>query len=397
MRRSIRLIAILLISQTVVGHANGQQQQVHPCERLLQEGLYNHFHITRADTFSEDLRIYLLSEQFKEALHDGKWGASVTIPTEDDAITIGANSSSSDYEVFHNKIKDKRSLSIRRDQYESLVISIPNTDLAKQYVECLAMHPFGFHISTTTTESDATFLVKWAPQFPNDPVPVVQSVEVRGAIEKSVTTKLLPGASLQGEDIVSCLRDPKKDLVLLVQTSRGAVVYKIPAAETEASKDTPVGTVFTSFLNVDQFYEATKANEYSPGRVWTSAKSKWCPADGRVVPGSYYSKLASRDRVPDLRGMFVRGLDIMESVPPQVELDASKRDPDVSRAIGGYQEDQFKSHAHGYTWREPNGQPGGSEAGGRNGLDTKGAGTAAAGGEETRPKNIAVFYYIRIN
>lgn len=173
-----------------------------------------------------------------------------------------------------------------------------------------------------------------------------------------------------------------------------------------AALDTPVGTIVSSFLSVDQFYEATKSNERSPGNKWTSAKSKWCPADGRPVPDSLFQKITSVRKVPDLRGMFLRGLNVMDSVP-QVPLDPDDSDPE-DRKVGSYQSDEIKMHTHElqnakFKYLEPHisdqvqggnyaHRPFPAEAN----IKTKEYGENLSG-KETRPKNIAVYYYIRIN
>lgn len=101
-------------------------------------------------------------------------------------------------------------------------------------------------------------------------------------------------------------------------------------------------------------------------------------------------------RLPDLRGVFLRGLD-------------NSRGLDIDRPFGGegiYQEDAFKKHKHDlyYRWYNVRGanssnnigtvnqiypnSPGGAE-------NNKTGNTTEVGGIETRPKNIAYTVYIR--
>ncbi len=87
----------------------------------------------------------------------------------------------------------------------------------------------------------------------------------------------------------------------------------------------------------------------------------------------------------------MRGLNVMEATP-QIPLNSDRKDSE-DRTVGSYQQDQFKAHEHVY--REVT-SGGGSAAGGSGaGLTEKS--TSGGGGAETRPKNIAVYYYIRIN
>lgn len=86
-------------------------------------------------------------------------------------------------------------------------------------------------------------------------------------------------------------------------------------------------------------------------------------------------------------GRFLRGID----------KDA-KTDPDGTRHAGAPQDDQFKAHEHAYIDSRAE-LPAGIHAGevrsnpGHN-IDREGM-TAAVGGEETRPKNVAVLYCVK--
>jgi hypothetical protein len=362
------------------------------CEKILENGLYEHLKITRANAFSSDFRTYLLSDTFKFDLKNGKWGGSITVPIEGVPVSLGANASEDEKNVFHQKIMQATNFSISKADYETIFSSIPNVNLGKVYNECIAIQINRiWRVVASFGENWASFEIKYNPPVSTDPMPKVQLINV---INGTVTnTRLKLNETISNSENVATDRDPKKDLILSVQTDRGSVTYKIPAdAEPEMAKDMPVGTIITSYLNVDQFYLATKNNEKSPGGIWTSGKSKWCPADGRIIPGSIFGRIASQSNVPDLRGMFLRGLNVMEAAP-QIPLSVDRRDPD-DRTVGTYQQDSFRSHSHPIG-REPwiNGSSGASG----NGIGLRENNTGASGGAETRPKNIAVYYYIRIN
>jgi hypothetical protein len=90
----------------------------------------------------------------------------------------------------------------------------------------------------------------------------------------------------------------------------------------------------------------------------------------------------TRYRIPDLRGYFLRGLQGVDS--------------DVARQLGSSQLDEFKSHTH--TWNKSNTATFGTitsltVAGTIN--DAGKNETDETGGLETRPKNIAVNFYVR--
>lgn len=123
-----------------------------------------------------------------------------------------------------------------------------------------------------------------------------------------------------------------------------------------------------------------------------SAPSGWLKANGAEVSRTSYSDLfalvgtmfgfgdgATTFNLPDLRGEFVRGWD-------------DGRGADLGRTLGSAQADEFRSHSHELF------RPGTGETG--NGLSS-GIGrpqsfqTGAAGGNETRPRNIALLGCIK--
>lgn len=403
-----KITIVVCILMLVAGVSLAQSDN--RCEKILQDGLYSNFRITNTGNFNQDFRTYLLSEQFKQDLRQSKWGGSITIPIEGIPISLGANASEAEFSAFRQRVLQATSFSVSESSYQSIVSSIPNVDLARVYTDCVERtRTFGFKVNATSGEKWVSFVITYTPEISTDPLPKVRTIDVRNG--SNVKTALVVGQPIANYNSVVSDRDPKMDLLLFLDTDRGVATYKIPAeSPQESSKDMPVGTIITSYLNVEQFYAATKNNEFSPGGVWTSEKSKWSPADGRVVPNSQFQKIASQERVPDLRGMFLRGLNIMEAVP-QVPLDfehKGRKDME-NRSVGSYQPDSIKKHTHelnngsfnlGYKHPSDNLQGGNNRRWwfpeGRWTITVKDTGQNLDG-EESRPKNVAAYYYIRIN
>lgn len=92
---------------------------------------------------------------------------------------------------------------------------------------------------------------------------------------------------------------------------------------------------------------------------------------------------AGNFRLPESRGEFLRGWDHGRGV-------------DAGRAMGTYQADEFKSHTHPLPPNSVQNTAGGGIYwnGGTNGLSNLGP-TSAAGGTETRPRNLAVMWCIK--
>lgn len=114
-----------------------------------------------------------------------------------------------------------------------------------------------------------------------------------------------------------------------------SALSKIELAEKSITDQLPVGTVVASVLEPKIFL--------SEGR-----NERWHLADRSSIPiGSAYEKLVSnatidsKDRLPDLRGVFLRGINSGRS--------DSKQDPEGDKRVAGsYQSDQFRNHDHSY-------------------------------------------------
>lgn len=153
----------------------------------------------------------------------------------------------------------------------------------------------------------------------------------------------------------------------------------------------PIGTVVSSYLPWDRF--AREVGDDQP-ELFNQETSRWVLADGRHPIG--LSSLGRRHGVemaPDLRGVFLRGVNL--------DRDAGTGDPEGSaRRVGSYQVDKFAAHTHPtFGTDDSDVQPGQTQHNGN--YLTKGRHsyqTGSAGeGSETRPKNVAVFFYIKIN
>jgi len=196
-------------------------------------------------------------------------------------------------------------------------------------------------------------------------------------------------------------------VVIAVITTYGTIAVSAPEArkvkkELEQISDLqkianlPIGTIMPSMLHPGVF-----AKTVGDPSVFDPETSKWVLADGQKdITNSQYGKLLANTRfTPDLRGMFLRGLN-------EGRKD-DKRDPDDQRKPGDYQGDALQRHRHdtdafkldrhigqdtkelGYTSR------GGADAGKANVTTVTGERVNVA--DETRPKNVAVYYYIKIN
>lgn len=122
----------------------------------------------------------------------------------------------------------------------------------------------------------------------------------------------------------------------------------------------------------------------------------WVAAAGQSVSRVAYSRLFAKYGVtygagdgsttfglPDLRAEFVRGLD-------------NGRGVDVGRTLGSAQADNFKSHVHTRVLApQPPGVGDGVPQSSQSGETTRPTSDNAAGGNETRPRNVAMLACIK--
>jgi hypothetical protein len=184
---------------------------------------------------------------------------------------------------------------------------------------------------------------------------------------------------------------------LALYTQASGIVGPIVSAKLK--KDfAPIGTIVSSVLDPVTFAEIIGEVEGASVKERT-----WVLADGRDVTDSQYSRTTHKANIPDLRDLFLRGIDAKNSrVPGAVEGYATALPSiaftGVAKAAGGdLHFNEFVNGTDAYN------------VGGRDvarsyphAIDFNWAHTHAveinAGGDaETRPRNAAVFYYIKVN
>ncbi len=147
-----------------------------------------------------------------------------------------------------------------------------------------------------------------------------------------------------------------------------------------------LGDVKYSVLSEAQFQRVNGA-----GWVLMAGQAKTALSIGATEPSAFdyltTTDNTSLDFLPDGRGIFLRGKNNLRADGAQ--------NPDGEKLIGAYQADELKSHSHTYSspdysvwWR------GGSSDAGSGAPYGKMSG--AAGGNETRSKNITVNTFVKI-
>jgi microcystin-dependent protein len=188
------------------------------------------------------------------------------------------------------------------------------------------------------------------------------------------------------------------DAIVSANTTLALVSGKLKVG-TITSNEMGAGAVTTNALADGAVTQAKASNMLIPAGAimpfaMNGAPTGWLAADGTAVSRSTYATLfaaiattygvgdgSTTFNVPDLRGYFVRGT-------------GTNSDGTASGTFAAKQADELKSHTHTYTFKLTTG---GSSAGGDpNSITNTSVNTGATGGTETRPRNIAMFYCIKI-
>jgi hypothetical protein len=163
----------------------------------------------------------------------------------------------------------------------------------------------------------------------------------------------------------------------------------------------PVGTIISSVLPPTEFAKAVGEIEGDGLR-----KRKWILADARDVTDTEYARKTEGKPIPDLRGMFLRGINPNSlRIVGSLERYATAL-PMTKKFTGSTTVDGNHLHGGGAA---VSGSGDRYNAGGRDYAVINAAQTALAAGhshqievtgggdDETRPDNVAVYFYIKIN
>ncbi len=151
----------------------------------------------------------------------------------------------------------------------------------------------------------------------------------------------------------------------------------------ELYRGAPIGSIIASAL--------------TPELMNATGGGDWILADGRPISKDIpYAQITGKKKVPDLRGLFLRGI----NAGRQGEFS----DPSGERLVGSEQADEMRSHTHKIGTSGADSftmAPGGVTQRLAHFLnDQYGGGgpkiSGSCGGVEVRPRNAAVYYYIKI-
>jgi len=397
---------ILIVASILFGGLRSFSQD-DACKLILQNGLYKYYLHQSTGNFMQDIKTYFASDQFRSDYKNNKWGGTIGVVVDAIPISLGANADDAQLNTFQQKVRASTSFSTSSSFYDIASIAIPDVELAKVYKDCVTESSrTGFKVYPIVSGNNVTFMIRYKKDNSADPLPRVTFFQIKNG--RNIQNQPAIGQVIRDNMAVTCVRNPGDDLTMILETDRKTATLVVPGEPVGFNKDFPVGTVIASYLNYDQFNGVTKNNEKSPTGAWSSQFSKYAPCDGRLVPNSAFVRAANVLNVPDLRGIFIRGLNQFD-VNETTTVAADRMNPE-NKKVGDLQLDELGSHTHGLTNR---GFRNDNLSGGRRGFGGAEFTQFDAGqglkdinslvtvnpttGAETRPKNMSLYYYIRIN
>ncbi|WP_298355137.1 hypothetical protein [Runella sp.] len=156
-----------------------------------------------------------------------------------------------------------------------------------------------------------------------------------------------------------------------------------------------VGDVIYSMLPYQDFIRL-----HGTGWMMMDAQGVNASADLRKI---FPSVLLNGTNLPDARGRFIRGMSYGGPGSRQDRMNTTDGDPDNQRIVGSFQTDDFKSHTHvlGLRTYNANTQDSGPNQVGVEAIlpsgNRTGVGIYPTGGAETRPRNIALYIYVKVD
>jgi hypothetical protein len=156
----------------------------------------------------------------------------------------------------------------------------------------------------------------------------------------------------------------------------------------------PIGSIVASILNLTDFKKLMPS-----GESWELADGTSLQITNKLASlihqgGPDYAALVLNNTAmkPNLNGAFLRGRDYTPSNKPN-----AFRNPDGLLLVGEYRGDTFAKHSHQTDQVANNDSAHNGTTSNGAWYGKKGNDTGLAGDTETRPKNVTVNFFIRVN
>lgn len=395
----------IIIMTIIFQFSNAQNSSLSECSKILDESLKTKITTYERSELKEFLQTYFTLEESerKELKKNSSKDLGIEAIVKNIPIKIGGKSS---------KNKNSDFLNILKKQYEQTgIISDENLNIFiteyypieafESYNKCVESYrnikqlENGISYNVIGDTNDVfTIIVSYRDRVGKNKQ-VIKAFNHTGCILIG-SNNLRKGSKIKNNQTLQQMfkRIPNSSAIVNVSFEETPgfeyfLNYEKKEIYKDNTKNTPIGTIVASVLPYKSFLEANGFPETSD-----MSKAIWIPCDGRTEVSSAYAKF-SKGKIPDLRGLFLRGINDYGYPFDGVKLVSNEQKNPEQKIAGEFQLDEFKSHSHQfYGLVNPIANIG------PDGNNYRGYGTAntnAVGGLETRPKNITVYYYLKIN
>ena len=409
-----RTILFLLICLTSISFIYAQNCSI--CSEALKQGTKDEFFKETKHSLDETVNtLYSYDYEFWEN-YEKSSNKSSSLDAAFKVFTLGFGSSSSSSEKRETFNKQKStylySRSLAQNDYEKISQSLVSKIPYNSFIECIKNTcGNGIFVEHETTGDDIIITVRWVITQGNPNQETTLKTDPTVANATPINYNLVKGVKLKPNNSISALYkrvDPKQDAVFSYDFEHFSTAKATVKRANYQNTTLPVGSIVASTLDYSTFCSINDIPLKGDNSEIT-----WVPADGRNVAGSIYGD--RQKNVPDLRGTFLRGLNIFDPLNNPSYARPQQKDPD-NRTVNDLQMQDVQPHPHpvtdnGHTHNIGLAQVGvggsGTVAYRPAGFGTSvNLGVPAApanitvnnnAGAETRPTNIAVYYYIKIN
>lgn len=387
-------LTLFLAAQCAVG-------QRCTCGEDIERLAYSEYHLSEsADVQSYLSTFFNMTDEQRKTLVQGTTSNTGLEALTKDMYLNYTNDQTSDtrmdeFRRLEQQFRQRQSFS--QSDLVTIYRRVVSDDARTQYNECMKTCYGGIRLFLEGDETKEFIVtVSWTPRNMsemNEKKPI--SVNLTGMTPINTATIYDAASLAAGSSLTQTYRrlDPYSKATIVVSVpGYGQDALDLVAKDKEVAGDVPLGTIVASTLNYEKYLHLYSNDTYA------AQKTKWVPCDGRSVSGSAYAREIQAN-VPDLRGRFIRGANQMWSTG-EPTLDAKTANPDAL-LVGAYQPDALQDHRHdvpksGATHPDTDRFAAG-DSGYPNGQAESLGAKSANVSSETRPKNVTLYFYIRIN
>lgn len=402
-------IVLAVTSLFAIGALTPHLDAQDPCSNLLTHGIYDYYRDQGQSSSLSEIRHDVCSayQKYTQDKSSGQVDVSYTV------FAAGGSFSAEQIESVGQQMCDLNYSYTTAAALQSRASAVISAAGVQAWQSCVAQYNAGLRVNTDIADDGRAIDVSvyyipppGVPSYPTITDVIVNPPEAMAcqgsllAAAQADTTLSGQAAQLACSRVISAtplVQAARKywalPVSLSIHTTAGSIVRRLSGIPVAAEPASPnIGDIVSSI-----FPESLFVRLHGPG---------WVLADGRDVTGTKYAFLGS-SKVPDLRGMFLRGMNAGRT--------DQYADPGGNRVVGSYEDDTTalpklgfrttNAGTHNHGGKYVGNGPGMHQTGPHGGpaydsqpisMDGDHSHILTDGDPETRPKNVAVYFYIRV-